>query len=208
MEMLKTNMKKIKLVGYLLPSIVAWFTNRRIREERGEENWDSLLDYWKQSIAAKEIQSLEKVVDDLYASEMQRKDTVESKAASLFEAIGFAISFISIVIVFIERGIALILLLFPMANFVLAGICSWLATRIGEFFLPTLEAIKDNLELAKKKPKNKLKTNWIAEKLANTEMNRSLILIKSNWLVAAYQHFMLGILSTVIVFAIVVLSIL
>ena len=197
-------MKKIRLIECLLPSLVAWFTNRRIREESKKKNWDSLSDYWKQTITAEETHSLENAVDDLYHSEMQRKETIESKAASLFEAIGFAVSLVSIAIILTEKRTVLLLLVFPLGNFILAGICSWHATKIGEFFLLTLEGIKENLKLAKKKPKNESKIHRIIEKLVSTEMNCSFILIKSNWLAAAYQHFLLGILSIIIFFVIII----
>lgn len=200
-------MKKIRLIEYLLPSVVAWFTNRTIRERYKKKNWDSLSNYWKQTLTAKEIYSLEKIVDDLYHSEMQRKETIESKAASLFEAIGFAASLVSIAIVFIDKRTASIFLVLPMANFILAGICSWHATKIGEYFLPTLEGIKENIKLVKKKPKDEPKIQWIIEKLVITEMNSPFILMKSNWLAASYQHFLLGILSTILIFPIIIFEI-
>lgn len=198
-------MKKTRLVEYLLPSLVAWFTNRKIREESKKKNWDGLSDYWKQTVT-EETHSFENAVDDLYHSEMQRKETIESKAASLFEAIGFAVSLVSIAILFTEKRTVLILLVFPLVNFILAGICSWHATKIGEFFLPTLEGIKENLGLTKRKSENESKLHWIIEKLVSTEMNGPFILVKSNWLAAAYQHFMLGILSIIIFFAIIILE--
>lgn len=198
-------MKRIRLIEYLFPSLVAWLANRRIREEFKKKNWDSLSDYWKKTITAEETHYLENAVNDLYVSEMQRKETIESKAASLFEAIGFAVSLVSIAVLFTEKRTVLILLVIPLVNFILAAICSWHATKIGEFFLPTLEGIKENLELAKKKP-NESKLHWIIEKLVGTEMNCPFILIKSNWLAAAYQHFLLGILSIIIFFAIIILE--
>jgi len=204
-------MKKISssLIKLLLPYVVAWVTNRKIREENKEKNWEGLSNYWKQTLAAKEVSSLEKIADDVYHSEIQRKETIESKAASMFEAIAFAVSLVSIAIVFIEKTktTALILLLFPLVNFILAGICSWHATKIGEFFLPTLEGIKEDLELFEKKPESETKMHWIIEKLVNTEMNCPFILIKSNWLAAAYQHFSLGILSIIIIFVIFIFEI-
>ena len=199
-------MKKISsLISRLLPYVVAWITNRRIREENKEKNWECLSNYWKQTLAAKEVSSLEKIADDVYHSEIRRKETIESKAASLFEAIAFAVSLVSIAIVFIEKTAALILLLFPLVNFILAGICSWHATKIGEFFLLTLQGIKEDIESIGKKPGNESKTHWIIEKLVDTEMNSPLILIKSNWLVAAYQHFLLGILSIIPIFVLIVI---
>ena len=199
-------MKKIRLIEYLLPSVVAWSTNRKIREEHKKENWDSLSNYWKQTLTAKEIYPLEKIVDDLYHSEIQRKETIESKATSLFEAIGFAASLVSIAIVFIEKTIALVLLLFPLVSFILAGICLWHTTIIGEFFLLTLDGIKEDLELVKKKPKEERELHWIIEKLVSTEMNSPSILIKSNWLTASYHHFLLGILSIIPIFAVIIIE--
>lgn len=196
-------MKRIRFIKYLLPSLVAWLTNRKIREEFKEKNWDSLSGYWKQTIAAEETHSLENAVNDLYVSEMQRKETIESKAASLFDAIGFAVSLVCVAVLFTEKRTILILLVIPLANFVLVAICSWYATKIGEFFLPTLEGIKEHLKLAKK-GSNEPKLHWIIEKLVSAEMNSPFILIKSNWLAAAYQHFLLGILSIIIFFAIII----
>jgi hypothetical protein len=193
-------MKKTKLIEHLFPFLVAWSTNRRIKEQTKEKKWDTLFNYWKKTINVKETHSLEKAVDDLYRSEIQRKETIESKAASLFEAIGFAASLVSIAIVLAEKSSLLILSVLPLVNFILAGICSWHATKIGEFFLPTLEGIRENLELTKTKQEKESKIHWMIEKLVSTEMNCPFILIRSNWLAAAYQHFLLGILSLIIFF--------
>jgi nitrate reductase gamma subunit len=92
----------------------------------------------------------------------------------------------------------------PLANFILAGICSWHATKIGEFFLPTIEGLKENLELIDKKQEKESEIHWMTEKLVGSEMNCPFILMKSNWLAAAYQHFLLGILLIVIFFAIII----
>lgn len=197
-------MKKIRLGERLFPSVVAWLTNRRIREEYDEKEWDSLWDYWKRTTNMQKMPFLENAANDLYDLEMQRKETVESKAASLFEAIGFAVSLISIAIVIFEKGTALVLFVFPLINFILAGISSWHATKIGEFSLLTLNGLKEELDLTKEKTGNNSKTHWMIEKLVNTEMNRPLILMKSNWLAAAYQHFLLGILSTILISAIMI----
>lgn len=199
-------MKKNRFLEYFLPSIVAWFTNRRIREGIKKKDWDDLSDHWKQTITAAEAHSIENAVGDLYQSEIQRKEAIESKAASLFEAIGFAVSLVSVATVFGQRKIVLILLVFPLANFILAGICCWHATKIGEFFVHTLEGIKENLRLTKKKSESESKRYWIIEKLVSTEMNCPIILMKSNWLAAAYQHFLLGILSIVIVFLVIIVE--
>lgn len=193
-------MKKIKLIEYLLPSLVAWSTNRKIREQAKGKKWDALFDHWKKTINAKETNFLEKVVDDLSMSEIQRKETIESKAASLFEAIGFAVSLVSIAVIFAEKSPLLIFSIIPLANFVLAGICSWHAIKTGEFFLPTLEGIKEYLELPDKKQEKVSRTHWMTEKLVSAEMNQPFILTKSNWLAAAHQHFLLGILSIIIFF--------
>jgi hypothetical protein len=197
-------MKKTKLIEHLFPFLVAWSTNRRIKEQTKEKKWDTLFNYWKKIINAKETHSFEKAVDDLYRSEIQRKEAIESKAASLFEAIGFAVSLVSIAIVFAEKSPLLILSMLPLANFILAGICSWHATKIGEFFLPTIEGLKENLELIDKKQEKESEIHWMTEKLVGSEMNCPFILMKSNWLAAAYQHFLLGILLIVIFFAIII----
>jgi len=197
-------MKKTKLIEHLFPFLVAWSTNRRIKEQTKEKKWDTLFNYWKKIINAKETHSFEKAVDDLYRSEIQRKEAIESKAASLFEAIGFAVSLVSIAIVFTEKSPLLILSMLPLANFILAGICSWHATKIGEFFLPTIEGLKENLELIDKKQEKESEIHWMTEKLVGSEMNCPFILMKSNWLAAAYQHFLLGILLIVIFFAIII----
>lgn len=195
------------LTRHLLPYVVAWDANRRIREENKEKNRECLSNYWKQTLEAKEVSSLEKIADDVYHSEIQRKEMIESKAASLFEAIAFAVSLVSIAIVFIEKTTALILLLFPLVNFLLTGICSWHATKIGEFFLLTLQGIKEDIESPiEKKPRNESETHWTIEKLVDTEMNSPFILIKSNWLVAAYQHFLLGILSIIPIFVLIIVA--
>lgn len=199
-------MKKTKLIEYLFPSVIAWFTNRRIREKSKKRDWDDLSNYWKQRLTAKEVHCVENAADDLYHSEIQRKETIESKAASLFEAIGFAVSLVAIPILFMEERTALILLVLPMVNFILAGICSWHATKIGEFYLPTLQGIKENIESVKRKPESESKIHWTIEKLVSTEMNCPFILMKSNWLAAAHQHFLLGILSVITVFAIIILD--
>jgi len=197
-------MKKTKLIEHLFPFLVAWSTNRRIKEQTKEKKWDTLFNYWKKIINAKETHSFEKAVDDLYRSEIQRKEAIESKAASLFEAIGFAVSLVSIAIVFAEKSPLLILSMLSLANFILAGICSWHATKIGEFFLPTIEGLKENLELIDKKQEKESEIHWMTEKLVGSEMNCPFILMKSNWLAAAYQHFLLGILLIVIFFAIII----
>jgi len=198
---------KNRLIRYLLPSVVAWVTNRKVREKSKKKDWDVLSNNWKQVVTAKEMNSLANIVNDLYYSEMQRKQTIESKASSLFEAIGFAVSLVSIAIVFIAKGTALILLVFPLVNFILAGICSWHATKIGEFFLPTLEGIKEDLKSFEKKSESEIKLHCIIEKLVNIEMNCPFILMKSNWLAAGYQHFLLGILSIIIIFVIFIFEI-
>lgn len=196
-------MKLSKLIEYLLPSLVAWFTNRRIREESEKKSWEESSDYWKEIITIEKMRYLEKAVNDLYLSETQRKETIESKAASLFEAIGFAVSLVSVAVLFIEKEIASIIFVIPLGNFILAAICSWKATKIGEFFLPTLDGIKENLTLTNKE-KNEPRLQWVIEKLVSIEMNCPIILIKSNWLAAAYQHFLLGIVSIILFFGIII----
>jgi hydrogenase maturation factor HypF (carbamoyltransferase family) len=193
-------MKKTKIIEYLLPSLIAWSTNRRIREQAKRNEWNTLFDHWKKTINTKKTHSFEKAVDDVYQSEMQRKGTVESKAASMFEAIGFAVSLVSVAVVFAEKNPLLVVAVLPLVNFILAGICSWHATKIGEFFLPTLESIRENLEQVETKQRK----HWIIEKLVDTEMNSPFILIKSNWLAAAYQHFLLGILLIIMFFVVII----
>jgi len=204
------NIKRI--IKPLCSCFIAWSTNRRIKKQIEAKQWEDLFNEWEKRIAPTGAQSMdwkkmklvEKAVDDLYQSEIKRREIIESKATSLFEAMGFAVALISVAITFAEKSPLLIISLLPIANLILSGICSWNATKIGEFFLPTLQSVKDNLELAKEK----LITRPIAEKLADIEINSPILLIKSNWLFAAYQHFLIGILLIAIFFTIIILGIL
>lgn len=196
---------KSKLLKYVLPSLVAWSTNREINRQAKNNDWRRLSESWTEIIDVKRISSLSEAVDNLYESEMRRKDTIESKATSLFEAIGFAASLVSIAIVFAERSPILFLSLIPLANLVLSGICSWHAIRLGQFYLPTLEGIKANLESPRIKQDAELKMRLITEKLVDTEMNTPTILMKSNWFTAALQHFLLGILLISVFFIVIII---
>ena len=203
------NIKRI--VEPLCPCFIAWWINRRIKEQNETKQWDDVFGKWEIKITSTGVQSMdwkkmelvEKAVDDFYQLEIKRREIIESKATSLFEAMGFAVALVSVVIMFAEKSPLLMISLLPIANLVLSGICSLNATKIGKFFLPTLESVKDNVELAKEK----LMTRLIAEKLADIEMNSPILLIKSNWLFAAYQHFLIGILLIVIFFAIIILGV-
>jgi uncharacterized membrane protein len=196
-------MKGSRLVEWFFPSLKAWDTNRKIYEELKKKDVVNLRSDWKRTIGTQVTKTKLDAADELFETEIQRKQTIESKAASLFEAIGFAVSLLSIVIAFGDKTSFLLFSLLPLANFVLAGVCSWHATKIGKFYLPTLETMRDNCNTKQEKQS---KVNWITEKLANTEMNTLPILMKSNWLSAASQHFLLGIISTIIFLAIVLLS--
>jgi hypothetical protein len=177
-------------------------TNRRIKRQLKENEWEVLFDKWEKRIDVKKVKQVEKTVDDLYQSEIRRKETIESKATSLFEAMGFAVALVSIAVIFADKSPLLIISLLPIANLVLSGICSWHATEIGEFFLPTLESVKENLGLAEEK----LMIRSVVEKLVDIEMNSPIMLIKSNWLSAAYQHFLFGILLLIMFFGIIILE--
>jgi hypothetical protein len=196
-------MKGNRLIEYFFPSMTAWDTNRKIHEELEKKNVANLTNYWKKTIGAHVTEIKQHAADDVFETEIQRKQTIESKAASLFEAIGFAVSLVSIVIAFGDKNPFLLFSLLPLVNFVLAGICSWQATKIGKFYLPTLDTMKENCSIKQEKQS---KIHWMTEKLVNTEMNTLPILMKSNWLSAASQHFLLGIVSTIIFLAIVLLS--
>lgn len=193
-------MKIPRFVKFLFPCLVAWSTNRRIKNQSQQVRWKTLFDKWEKRIDVKKIKIVEKIVNDLYQSEIRRKEAIESKATSLFGAVGFAISLVSAAIIFANKTPLLIISLFSIVNFILSGICSWHATKLGEFSLPTLESVEENLGLAEEK----MKTYTVVEKLADVEMNFPLILIKSNWLFAAYQHFLFGILLLIGFLAIII----
>lgn len=188
------------IVELLFPCFMAWSTNRKIKKRLVENTWEIIFDKWEKRIDAKEMKLFKKTVNDLYQSEIRRKETIESKASSLFEAMGFVVALVSIAVIFADKSSLLIISLLPIANLILSGICSWHATKIGEFFLPTLESVEENLGLTQ----DKLITRSVAEKLADIEMNSPIILIKSNWLSAAYQHFLYGILLLIMFFAIII----
>jgi hypothetical protein len=201
-------MKGRAVVEFLLPSIVAWWRNRQLMREYKEKDPSKVAKSWEEKLKEGGTEDLQPIVDDVYDTEMQRKDALESKATSLFEGIGFAVSILSIAIVFIGQRLIFVLLLFPVFHFLIAGICSWNATRVAKYhFFTTSQDLENDLALTAGKPLEERRRYWIAQKLASTEMNSKLLLVKSNWLSAAYQHFVLGLLFIIPILAAMVYEI-
>lgn len=182
-------------MGFLFPSIVAWWVNRQLIKEYEKKDLDKVATSWEEKLKKFSVEALQRIVDDICNAEMQRKNTIESKVMSLFEGIGFAASILSVAILFNQQRIIFILLLLPMTNFIIAGICSWSVARVAKYHVfTTLHDFDYDLSQTAGHSSEDCKRYWIAKRLASTERNTNLLLAKSNLLSAAYQHFFLGLL--------------
>lgn len=186
--------------------MIAWLTNRKIHKT-SQKTRKVIARQWKVILNKVEIDQLKSIINDVYSSEMDRKNTIESKATSLFEGIGFAASLLSIAIVFTGQQSLSLLLFLPMIHFIVAGICSWHVTKVGKYHMVTLPGIKDDLESLQQSTSN-YENHWTIEKLTYVEMNTPSLLIKSNWLSAAHQHFLLGLLLIIPILLVVAYSLL
>lgn len=197
-------MKLNQVVRTLFPSILAWWTNREVLKDE-EQSLDEIVKSWEGRLKSVNTASLQHVVDDIYNTELHRKETMESKAASLFGAIGFAASILSIFVVFFDTSPVFLSLLLPLLHFIIAGLCSWMVGRVEEYhFFSTPGTFYGDLEAINDKSEKECKKYWIAQKLASTKINSKRLLVKSNWLSAAHQHFLLGIVFVIPMLALII----
>jgi len=191
-------MRKRTVLEFLFPSIVAYNTNKRLKKESAEINFNKLSSKWERVLAQRKAECLERVVDNLYDAEMRRKEIIESKALSLFEGIAFTVSLLSVALVFIGQRLISVILLLPMFHFIMSALCSWNVSRVAEhYFFTTLNGFEQDLKATSNLVETECKRYWMTQKLACTGINNGILITKSNWLSAAYQHFVLGILFVI-----------
>jgi hypothetical protein len=68
----------------LFPSIIAWERNHEIMSNYKKKKWATTETEWNKKLKNHDAKLLQSIVDDVYGSELIRKDTIESKATSLF----------------------------------------------------------------------------------------------------------------------------
>lgn len=182
----------------LFPIFDTWKTNSEITRQHNKIKWNDLYNNHVHQLKTAQKVDFEKMADDLYSFEIQRKETIESKASALFDAIGFALTILSVSgIIFSKNNIAQwILLMLPLLFLILAGICSWKALNIKAFYLIN----RNTLDMIIKQNPSKKQGNRIyaIEKSMCAEMNQPLLLKKSNWVSAAQQQFIIGLLFVVV----------
>jgi len=188
-------MKK-RFIEWFFAFIIAFQTNHKISEQSKEDKWGVKYKNWATKIDAEKNVDFEKLANDVYAFELQRKDTIESKASALFDAIGFAVALVSIPSAILINGLGcvqFIFLVLSLFNLVVGGICSLLVTKIGQFHMITVDGIMEEIKNKENLGKSEKENLVTINKIVSTEMNFPLLLKKTNLLSAAQQHFLLGI---------------
>lgn len=140
--------------------------------------------------------------DRLYASEIERKATIEEKGSSLLSVIGLALTLTSVGLSITGkelsiaatrdvpiRGAVVVLLLFAIVYFIASGYYALRVVEVGPFWTHTVSSLAQVLS-SKGKPNAK----WAAERLAHTEINYDLIRAKSNFLSASQGLFLRGLI--------------
>lgn len=186
-------MNRYEIMETLFPWKVALTENSKIMSDYKKKSWVSTEAAWSKKFNAYDGERLHRIVNDVYDSEFSRKDTIESKATSLFEGFGVIAAVLSIVLVFGQNPVLLVLLLLPIGSLLLGAICAWRATVVGEYnYFTTLSTLDADLSKTCTMNENENARYWAIQKIICVEKNSSLLLMKSNWLSAAYYQLLWG----------------
>ncbi|ACB75230.1 hypothetical protein [Opitutus terrae] len=145
-----------------------------------------------------DFEQLEEYATMLLESEVKRRERIEDKAGTLFQATGivtalFAVSPVLSGRIWIVEGWRLHVLL---ATYLLAGIhlvtSLWMAMavrRVGELYLPTVADLVETLDR-----KGKIRNERIHSVIVRTKRNEAFLGMKANRLVAAEAYYRRGLI--------------
>lgn len=186
------------LVFWLLPIVHAWNENKAISKAFEEKNWDDFSKTKLKTMNSNNKIDFEKIADDVYNFELQRKDMIESKAAALFDASGFVISIISIsgIVIANYTVTELLILMLPILYLILSAISSLLALKIGSLTTIWIDSTVQNISKRNPTDKAESKKFYALEKIVIAETNLSTLNKKSNWTYAGQKQFLFGLILT------------
>lgn len=198
-------MKNAAVVEKLFPLILAFSVNKTIikrykeLESKRNESVTSLLN--DISTNHGEFSSIEKMANDAYDTELQRKSSLELKGAALLGAVAVAVSIISISIGLFSdssrnsQQLAILGVVFTYAiiHLISCGMTSIPAITTYRFHITAASDIIEGI-----KNQESLREKWIANKIIGTRINSQILLIINNYVSASITHFKHGLIALAI----------
>jgi hypothetical protein len=199
-------MSNVRIFDTIFPLIYAISVNKDILEayqeiesKRNEELSKVMTGITKK---ANEIPSIEKMTDDAYTTELQRKGSLELKGAALLGAVAVAVSIISISIGILsdksQTDLQFVILgaifTYAIIHLISSGIASIPTISTYRFYIATTSDIIEKLN----SDAENLKEKWIADKIVGTKINSHILLMINNYVSAAVTHFKHGLIALAI----------
>lgn len=211
MEIENMNKMGYRFFSVLFPLVSALAANRLISIDQKKESnaRDERIQNTIHEIEKHELDSLQKMLDDVYNTELQRKSSMEVKGSALIGAAAIAVSVISISlgvyngdsISFLSSEIlgnaARIILAYAVIHLITAGISTLPVFETYPYYLPTASRVRNAMS---EQNKGKEMLHWIAEKLVGIELNERMIQKLNNWVSAAGRHFVHGLIAMAVAY--------
>lgn len=210
MEIENMNKRLYRLFGVLFPLVCTLAANKRISIDQKKESdaRSERVQNTVNEIEKHELDFLQKMLDDVYNTELQRKNSMEVKGAALIGAAAIAVSVISIsLVVYNSDNISLfttemlsnaarIILAYAVIHLITAGVSTLPVFDTYPYYLPTATRVRE----ISGQDKEKEKLQWIAEKLVGIELNERMIAKLNNWISTAGRHFVHGLLAMAVAY--------
>lgn len=183
----------------LFPIIAARITNIQIKKQAKPK--DKILESIENKIPDTIIESQEWITRNAYLDETQRRTVIETKGSWLLVGASIAISLISIMINSLLDPKILwvnIVFLYSIVHFAATGLGVYLATQISSINIPNTNTL-----FSAEKSTQKIRLEIAKELLLTTTLNRSMTDQKANFVDAAQNHFLHGLLSMSVGFFII-----
>jgi hypothetical protein len=200
------------ILSILFPSLNAWLANMDIEEKQTikEKNVTQELNERRKKLTpGKNEIAFCKMADDLHNFEVQRLNILARKGTSILAATGFVITLMLLTLTlkkdwFSSSYFSLIgfcIILVAVYYFGTSAICASASLRVSQFHQIT---VLDSQVITEKKLQTQQEYNneWALEKMSCVDTNYNILQIKTNWLDAAQESFLLGISLTIICFII------
>jgi len=142
--------------------------------------------------------ALDSMAEDVFDSEAKRRKMIDDKATALFPATGLALTLVSLAAVLVTKetvlpcfvvGVALMAAIVAVLYLVAAAHHALQATLVAAWFVVTPSSLDEAAA------HGDVVNLWMAYKLANTEVNYKVMLIKSNHLSVSQALLRRGLLA-------------
>jgi len=190
------------ICGFIWPPVPLRKVQLTETDEQLDARYDALVKLWTQR--AKQATDIEFFVEEanrLYDLEFDRKNIVETKGSSLIGVTGLALTLTTIGLTLVAREFAaggwplrvvMAAICAAIVYFIGSGYYAVRATQILPFWTATTYGFAHTMG-------QNMKIEWVAQKLAQTEMNYDVTRLRTNYLSVSQSMLLRGLLVLTVV---------